>query len=190
MDQRRRASERTLEVTVLSCENPTVDGKPVTKNVCVVLRTESINSFATGMAAAEGGKCPSWNEKFSVNMPVHARSITFEVQCKTTMGVKSIGIARIALSDFLGGNVPEGYLQFLSYRLRDRDGRRSGIINFSVRVTSPEYSEPPVKPSKGTVVSDHCYGGLHNMRGGEENGNQVVIGIPVCWWNYPIQTNV
>ncbi|XP_054785137.1 BON1-associated protein 2-like [Prosopis cineraria] len=140
------AGSRTLEVKVLSAEGLTVDRKPVTKNVFVEVRAETLNCSTTSPGTAEGARGnPSWNETLMVEMPPHARSITFDVKCKTSMGAKSVGIARIALSDFLGGIVPESCQQFLSYRLRDWEGRRNGIINFSVRVKSaqtPKYECP------------------------------------------------
>ncbi|KAI4313200.1 hypothetical protein L6164_026197 [Bauhinia variegata] len=203
------ASERTLEVTVLSCENLNMGRKPVAKNVYVVFRTESLNSFTTRMEMAEGGSCLSWNEKFLVDMPMHAGSITFEVQCKTSIGIKSIGEAKIMVSDFLCGTIPETNLQFLSYRLRDKEGRRNGIINFSVRVMSPQYSPALVKSEEGTsiellcrsnsriptqidelcpittqassvnVVSNDGYGGLQIKV--QSSANQAVTGIPVYW---------
>ena len=134
-----KACSRTLEITVISGENLYVDQNPVTKDTYVVVRTESLNCCTTKMAMEGGsGSNPSWNEKFLLDMPMHARSITFEVQCKTSKGIKNIGVARIAVSDFLGPNLQENCLQVLSYRLRDWEGRRNGVINFSVRMKTPE----------------------------------------------------
>ncbi|KAK7256691.1 hypothetical protein RIF29_30148 [Crotalaria pallida] len=107
-----------------------VDCKPATKNLYVVVRPESIKSYTTAMAE-EGNVNPSWNQKFMVDMPMHARCITFEVKCKTSMGVKDVGVARVAASEFLGGVVPDHCLQFLSFRLRDWEGRRNGVLNFT-----------------------------------------------------------
>ncbi|XP_061359255.1 BON1-associated protein 2-like [Gastrolobium bilobum] len=180
---------RTLELTVLSAENLRVDGKPATKNLYVVVRAESITSYTTSMAAGGdgGGGCgvmynPSWNEKLLVDMAMHARSITLEVKCKSSTSVKDVGVARIAVSDFLGGVVPDHCLQFLSYRLRDWEGSCNGVLNFSVRVVkSPEYVPSPVaaKPEKvgpcGFQMRDSI---------GERSPSLVVIGIPVQWINY------
>ncbi|XP_061340167.1 BON1-associated protein 2-like [Gastrolobium bilobum] len=163
---------RTLEVTVLSAEDLRVNGKLPTKNVYVVVRAESITSHTTAMKADCGGGFHSWNEKFLVNLATHARSITFEVKCKTQMGViKDVGVARIALSDFLGGFVPDNCLQFLSYRLRDFDGLRNGIINFSVRVVAP--------PAPEKIICGSC--GLKT--GVNDSSNGVVTGIPIGWNN-------
>ena len=87
---------------------------------------------------------------------MHTKSITFEVFCKSSMAVKSVGVARIAVADFLSGSLPESYLQFLSYRLRDREGRRNGIINFSVRVKMPEYSLIPPTAGMATNEKSSC----------------------------------
>ncbi|MCH88175.1 BON1-associated protein 2-like [Trifolium medium] len=76
----------------------------------------------------------SWDEKFMLDIPSHARSVTFEVQCKKYKGARPIGVARIALSDFLGDNMSlQSCAQNFSYGLRDWDGRKNGVINFSVR---------------------------------------------------------
>ncbi|TKY65536.1 BON1-associated protein 2 [Spatholobus suberectus] len=137
---------RTLEITVLSLEELREDWKHTAQSLYVVVRAESINCYATG-TAAEGGN-PTWNEKLVVDVPAHARSITLEVKCKNAPGVKDVGVARIAVSDFLGGAEPDERLQFLSYGLRDWEGRRSGVLNFSVRATAPE----KVCSSSGDVV--------------------------------------
>ena len=174
---------KTLEVTVLTAENLTVDGKPVTKNTYVVFRTESLNCCTTGMAA-EDGSHSSWNEKFFLEMPIHARSITFEVYYKNPVGAKLVGVVRIAVSDFLGGDVPESFLQFLSYRLRDSAGRRNGVLNFSVRMKMPECSSLMPKPAVGVPANkDGSRGYQMRTALAEKNSNEVVVGIPVPW-NY------
>ncbi|KAI4358012.1 hypothetical protein L6164_001921 [Bauhinia variegata] len=180
------ASSCSLEITVISAQNLFVDRNPATENAFVVVRAESINCCTTTMAR-EGGSCPSWNEKFLLDIPLHARSVTFEVQCKIPTGaVRSVGVARIAVSDFLAaGSVPAN-LQLLSYRLRNWDGRRSGVINFSVKVKSPEDSIPAVKPAKGMVVSSSEFDSEVTgvQVSDEKNSNGVATGIPI-WWNYP-----
>lgn len=152
---------RTLELTVLTLEDLRDDWKPVTKSLYVVVRAESINSYTTGTAkeGGEDGGTPTWNEKLTVDVPAHARSITLEVKCKNSP--KDVGVARIAVSDFLGGAVQDQCLQFLSYTLRDWEGRRSGVLNFSVKVKD---STPPVEESSSA-------------------GEGVVLGVPVCWNN-------
>ncbi|KAJ1392603.1 C2 domain [Sesbania bispinosa] len=160
---------RTLEVTVLSAEGLRLSGKPATKNVFVVVRAESITSHTTPMSSGEGAGFHSWNDKFSVELGIHARSITFEVKCKKGAAVRDIGVARIAVSDFLGGLVPDHCLQFFSYRLRDWDGLPNGIINFSVRVVAPPHT-------------DEIAGGSCGAMSSTSSSNAVVTGVPI-WWN-------
>ncbi|KAK7292604.1 hypothetical protein RJT34_15457 [Clitoria ternatea] len=174
---------RTLDLTVLSAEDLRVNGKPANKNIFVAVRAESLTTHTTAMKDNGGGRSGfhSWSEKFSVELGAYARSITFEVKCKTAMGVvKDIGVARIALSDFLGGLVPDNCLQFLSYRLRDSNGLRNGIVNFSVRVAAP------------ATAADNVGGGgagcCRVQMGAENSSGVVVTGIPV-WWSGPTTTS-
>ncbi|KAJ7962327.1 BON1-associated protein 2-like [Quillaja saponaria] len=175
---------RTLEITVLSGENLRVNRKPVKKNAYVIVRTDSNNVVTTRMDT-EGGNYPSWNEKMVVDMSMHVRFITIEVQCKTVMGIRNIGMARIPVSDFVGGYLPENYLHFLSYRLRDYEGDQNGIVNLSVRVKA---TEPVVLSCSrtaawaGTTVVGVQGFQMSEMKTG--NGGGVVTGVPV-WWNYP-----
>ncbi|KAI9110032.1 hypothetical protein K1719_019073 [Acacia pycnantha] len=181
------AGSRTLEVNVLSAEGLTVDRKPVTKNVFIEIRAETLNCSTTSLGVADGARgSPSWNETLMVEIPPYARSITFDVKCKTSMGTKSVGIARIALSDFLGGIVPESCLQFLSYRLRNWEGRRNGIINFSVRVKSamaPKY-EPSVPVPALADIRSSCGFQMRVPLGDQHNPRGVVTGIPIRWTNH------
>lgn len=175
-------SSRTLEITVISGENVL----NVTEEAYVVVRSESLNCCTTRMVKdsngnnnVNSGSFLSWNEKFLLDMPVHARSITFEVQCNKFKGARPVGVTRIALSDLLGAAVvqEENCLRILSYRLRDFEGRRNGVIHFAVRVATPEeyYSAEPVK---GAVAFARDSGVGHR------NSNGVVTGVPF-WWNYP-----
>ncbi|KAI9109860.1 hypothetical protein K1719_018901 [Acacia pycnantha] len=158
---------RTLEVTVISGENLCMDQNPATENVYVVVRTESLKCWTTKMGKQGGEYTSLWNERLTVEVPLHAKSITFEVQCKTPKGaVRSIGLARIAISDVVPKE-EEGCSEVLSYRLRNWEGRRSGVINFSVKPVNKEQEQ------KGTVMSS-CDLKLRDNCG-------TVIGIPVCW---------
>lgn len=181
---------RTLELTVLSAENLRVNGKTATKNVFVVVRAESLTAHTTSCKGngSNSNGFVSWNEKFVVEVAAHARSIAFEVKCKTspTGSVRDVGVARVALSDFLGTVVPDHCLQFLCYRLRDWDGLKNGVINFSVRDLT---AAPPL----GKVVGGGCDGfhGFQEVVGVKSEGcssssasdNAVVTGIPVWWRN-------
>lgn len=159
------STSRTLEVTVISGENLRTNRRPVKKNTFVVIRTDSNNVCTTKMDA-DGGSYPSWNEKLVVDVPLHVRFITVEVQCKTSVGNKIVGVARIPVSDFVGGYVPQSYLHFLSYRLRDYKGERNGIINISVRAKVPE-------------LYASCSGTGMGVPLGESNFGGVVTGIPI-----------
>lgn len=191
------ASSRTLEITVISGEN-----LHVTDEAYVVVRAESINCCTTktvkDSCSTTDSSFLSWNEKFLVDMPVHARSITFEVQSKKSKGAaQPVGVARIAVTDFLGGGVTgEDCLQVLSYRLRDWEGRRNGVIHFSVRVVAAaeECSVSTAEPAKGMV--ERVKGSGDRLRGvhvGDKksfltDGDKKSCGVVACvpfWWNYP-----
>ncbi|KAL5061959.1 hypothetical protein RYX36_023696 [Vicia faba] len=164
-------NSRTLEVTVISGENIHVP-----EDAYVVVRGESLDCYTTKTVKDNNSSFLSWNEKFLLDMPLHARSITFEVQCKKFKGVRPIGVARIAVADFLSGSESENCMQVLRYRLRDWEGRTNGVIHFGVRVVVPE------KTSVTTAEIDTVMNGKKNYGG--KNSNGVVIGIPI-WWNYP-----
>ncbi|KAL1360314.1 hypothetical protein HN51_005678 [Arachis hypogaea] len=189
-----RCPVRTLELTVQSVEGLRLDRKPATtkNNLFVVVRAESINSYTTCMAKEDDtNNNLTWNHKLDVDVPLHASSITLEVKSKTLKGVKDVGIARVAVSEFMGGfgSVPQHCLQFLSYRLRDWEGRRNGVLNFSVRVVnSPEYATAAV----GKAVSP-CGFKLRGTTMGATTsssscGGGVVVGVPIGWNSYGSST--
>ncbi|XP_057758725.1 uncharacterized protein LOC130979323 [Arachis stenosperma] len=181
-------SSRTIEITVISGKN--VHEK---EESYVVVRAESLKSCTTKSAKNTDiiinnnhtSSLISWNEKLLLEIPMHARSITFEVQCKNSRAssARPVGMARIAISDILLGGSGFGSdsdvdNNVLSYTLRDWDGRRNGVIHFSVttaKITAAveEEVEPPVKG----LVEDH-------MKKNNKNSNEVVLGVPL-WWNYP-----
>ncbi|KAK4266769.1 hypothetical protein QN277_023646 [Acacia crassicarpa] len=161
---------RTLEVTIISGEDLSADGRnPATTDMYVVVRTESVKCWSTKMVEQVAESRTSlWNEKLMVEMPCHAKSITLEVKSKTAKGaVRSIGLARIAIWEVLPKQETCSESAVLSYRLRNWEGRRSGVINFSVKPVNKEQEE------KGTMVSS-CDLKLRDNCG-------TVIGIPVCW---------
>ncbi|KAG5053714.1 hypothetical protein JHK85_006224 [Glycine max] len=172
---------KTLELTILSAEGLHVRGKP-TPNIKVfaVVRAESITSHTTAMVTttttngSDNGFQYLWNDKFWVELGPRARCVTIEVKCRTETGVvRDVGVARIAVSDFLGGSsVPDHCLQSLCYRLRDWDGRENGVVNFSVRVAPPP-TPPPPPPAEG--AESYC--------SSSTSGTGVVTGIPVYWNN-------
>ncbi|WCJ23162.1 hypothetical protein M5689_005205 [Euphorbia peplus] len=127
------SSSRNLEITILSAENLTLFGKPVKKDVFVVVRTDNLNSKSTG-ADRDGGSNPIWNQKLDMEMASHSRSITLQVQCRIGSENRVIGTASVPVSDFSGGYFPANYLHLLSYRLRDSRGEKNGIVNVSVKL--------------------------------------------------------
>ncbi|XP_028064927.1 BON1-associated protein 2-like [Camellia sinensis] len=147
-------TSRSLEVTIISGENLRVDRtRPVKKNAFVVVRTDSSPISQSTNLDIDGGSYPTWNQTLLVDMPVHARFLNVDVQCRSNSGDKVIGTARIPASDFAGGYFPENYLHFLSYRLRDSGGERNGIVNLSVRVKVPEGSGRVAASSAATSCS-------------------------------------
>ncbi|XP_014490249.1 uncharacterized protein LOC106752982 [Vigna radiata var. radiata] len=134
--------KRTLDLTVLSVEDLHPNWRHAAQSLYVVVRADSIASYATGTATVEttsdGSGNPSWNEKLEVDVPAQARSVTLTVKCRNAPSMKDVGIARIAIAELLSAAAAaaaaEQNLQILSYGLRDWEGRRSGVIKFYVRV--------------------------------------------------------
>ncbi|KHN27290.1 BON1-associated protein 2 [Glycine soja] len=170
---------KTLELTVLSAEGLHVRGKP----------TPNIKVFAV-VRADDNGFQYLWNDKFWVELGPRARCVTIEVKCRTETGVvRDVGVARIAVSDFLGGSsVPDHCLQSLCYRLRDWDGRENGNVgegflqslrkNDDSGFRNDEVEEkkpPPPPPAAAEGAESYC--------SSSTSGTGVVTGIPVYWNN-------
>ncbi|XP_068331262.1 BON1-associated protein 2-like [Pyrus communis] len=172
------ANSRTLEIKVISAENLQLDRKPIKKNSSVTVRTDTNSQFRTTEMDTEGGAYPRWNEKLVLDLPTHSMSFTVEVQCKTSSGVRTIGTATIPASDFVGGYVPEGYLHFLSYRLRNHKGERNGIINISVRMKVQE-----MYACASSTTWPHSAMGFP-AAGNSSFGGGVVTGVPVWYGAY------
>ncbi|KAM3397661.1 BON1-associated protein 2 [Capsicum galapagoense] len=169
-------SSRLLEIMVISGENLLDNRKQsIKKNAFVNVKAEfSTCNIQTTKMDKEGGCFPTWNEKLIVDMPMHARHLTMEVQCKTSSGIKTIGIAKIPTSDFIGGFFPEDYLHFLSYRLRNEKGEKNGIINFSLRVQNA----PPLSSQSAGCAAAYSQQWKAPATGtGSTYG--VVMGMPV-----------
>ncbi|CAK8560895.1 unnamed protein product [Lathyrus sativus] len=174
------AISRTLEITVISGENIHASES---EDAYVVVRGESLDCYTT-KTVKDNSSFLLWNEKFLLDMPLHARSVTFEVQSKKFKGVRPIGVARIAVVDFLNDSESENCMQVLSYRLRDWEGRKNGVIHFGVRVVVPEKISVTVA-EKDTMVNGKSYSDrLTGMDYGGKSSNGVVIGIPF-WGKYP-----
>ncbi|PON62687.1 C2 domain containing protein [Trema orientale] len=166
-------SSRTIEITVLSAENLKINRRSIKKNAFAVVRSNVGNDFRTTVIDTDGGSNPKWNHKLVLDLPVHAPALTVEVHCKTPTGNKLVGTATVPVSDFSGGYVPENYLQFLSYRLRDQRGESNGIINLSVRTKvplAPEYSCSAASASSSAAM----------VLGVPVAVSGVVTGLPVC----------
>ncbi|XP_043718058.1 BON1-associated protein 2-like [Telopea speciosissima] len=168
---------RSLEITIISAEGLSLDGRSVKKNAFVIVRTDSLNQVATSIDS-EGGSYPSWNQKLKpISLPNSVLFITVEVQCKTSLGMRSVGTAKISVSEFIGDYTPPQYLHFLSYRLRDRKGERNGIINFSVKTAGPPGQKCfglTAPPSLGMVAAHE-----NHSKNGSTSGSETALGVPI-----------
>ncbi|XLU80598.1 hypothetical protein S245_004018 [Arachis hypogaea] len=155
---------KSLEITILSAEDLRVNEKSIKKNAFVTLKIDASSAMRTTKMDVDGGNYPTWNEKVIMDVPLHASFITLEVNYKAMMGINSVGISRIRISDILGGYVSQNQVQFLSYRLWDRKVKRNEVINFSVRVKMPVISLAK-----------------ELLPAAKNSSNAVVTGIPVNW---------
>ncbi|XP_062090261.1 BON1-associated protein 2-like [Humulus lupulus] len=169
------SSSPAIEITVLSGENLRIDLKSIKKNAFVVVRSNSRNVFRKTEIDTEGGSNPNWNEKLVLDLPVHAAALTVEVHCRTAIGNRLVGMASVPISDISGGYVPESYLHFLSYRLRDQKGERNGIINLSVKTKFAAAPERSCAASSASLASSPVVG----VPVGKNNLGGVVTGFPV-----------
>ncbi|XP_042509949.1 BON1-associated protein 2-like [Macadamia integrifolia] len=172
------SSSRSLEITIISAEDLRLNGRAVKKNAFVTVRTDSHNQEVVTRMDSEGGSYPSWNQKLEpLPLPNSAYFITVEVQCKTSTGVRTVGTARISVSEFIGDYMPPQFLHFLSYRLRDRKGKRNGIINFSMKTVGPGRECFGLVPSLGVLASGAAHENHKNLASG--SGSGTAIGVPV-----------
>ncbi|CAI8607191.1 unnamed protein product [Vicia faba] len=172
---------RTLEITIISAENLQENKKAIKGNTFVTVQCEGSNDEAsTTKLDSEGGSYPRWNEKLVMEVAMHARFVTIDVRYKTRgNGSSSVGVARIPISDFIGGYVHENQLQFLSYRLWDNRVRRNGVVNISVKL---KLSQPnSCSNSMSSMVNGVPVTGVPMAVNGS---NRVVTGIPAVWLNY------
>lgn len=167
----KRGSPFVIEVTVISGEGLLLSrNQAVKRNAFVVVRSDPFNSRSTGMDS-DGGSYLAWNEKLApMELPANARFITVEAHS----GTKLIGAANIPVSDFAGGFLPLNYLSFLSYRLRDANGCKNGILNLSVKVKGGAAAarDGSGQPWTGVPV----VGGI-----GKVVHHGIVTGIPVSY---------
>ncbi|KAF8027003.1 hypothetical protein BT93_E0048 [Corymbia citriodora subsp. variegata] len=184
---------RRLEVTVISGEDLRIKGRPIKSNAFVTVMPDSCgqpSSVSSTKLDARGKSYPSWDEKLHVDLPAGTRHVVMEARRRSSSaGDKLIGTAWIPVSDFVGDFTPENYLRFLSYRLRDAEGLRNGIINISLRVVASSYKGtlscssrlPPPLPQFRMPVDREKHSGT--VTGGTVTGG-TVTGVPV--W-YPSQ---
>ncbi|WJX92745.1 hypothetical protein P8452_74346 [Trifolium repens] len=171
---------RTIEITILSAENLQENKKALKGNTFVTVECDGSNDgVSTTKLDSEGGSYPTWNEKLVIDVPLHARFVTIEVKYKTRGSSSSVGMARIPVSDFIGGYVHENQLQFLSYRLWDSRVRRNGVVNISVRVKVSQKNS--CSNSMSSTVNGIPVTGVP-VAGNGSTG--VVTGIPAGWLNY------
>ncbi|CAI9784537.1 unnamed protein product [Fraxinus pennsylvanica] len=118
----------------------------------------------------KGGVNPTWGDKFQLPLDqtfFHIRKSGIYLQLYTKhllMGNTQLGWCLIPVSDIVGGLIPMGSTQFLSYRLRDRDGSRGhGVVNVAVKL---EGNPPTPCPPRLEMTA-------------EGNVSDMVIGIPV-----------
>ncbi|XP_075478737.1 BON1-associated protein 2-like [Primulina tabacum] len=162
-------TSKAIEVTVISAEGLLENRrKPLKKNAFVVVKSDPLEPVSTGVDS-EGESYPSWNQKLEMELPAHVRFITVEAHS----GSKVIGSADIPVTDFDGGYLPENYLSFLSYRLRDTNGEKNGIINLWVKVKAGG-------ENSGCTAS--CSRLWIRAPTDDEVANGIVTGIPVPYW--------
>ncbi|XP_038905248.1 BON1-associated protein 2-like [Benincasa hispida] len=174
-------SSRSIEITVISGEDLRIDRKPVKRKTFATVKFDR-QSFGSGGGETEiderGGSYPLWNEKMALEIPVDAMFLTIEVHCGSISRNRIVGTAKVPVSDFLGRYRPESYLHLLSYRLRDGNGERNGIVNISVRVKVLESESETALTSKGKVRIPAAETATFYRSGGG-----VVIGVPL-WSSY------
>ncbi|XP_056693546.1 BON1-associated protein 1-like [Spinacia oleracea] len=192
------SSSCSLEITIKSAEELTIGNqKPVTKNVFVTISVENqgyTNQLRT-RPCVEGAK-PTWNEKLFTDMSKNAKFILLEVRYKKRSTEKSIGIAKVPTSDFVGNHMPLNYQHCLCYRLRDRNGEPNGIISFSVNVkgeldnyqcnqTNQNYRE--AIEIQGFGNRENCYRPKPrlgtSLLGDRRKSTATVVGVPAAWYD-------
>ncbi|XP_014516193.1 uncharacterized protein LOC106773940 [Vigna radiata var. radiata] len=165
----------TLEITVMSGENISVDRNSAAE-MYVVVRAESLKCWRTKMKNGDDG-VHAWNEKLLLEVPSYARSVTFEVQCEKYKGFRPVGVARIALSGLLVAKndnivLSESVSEMFCYGLRSWDGRRNGVLHFSVKIVDNLSAE--TKQEKDVKMAN-CRGIENEVKKSSD------AAIPVNW---------
>ncbi|KAG9152319.1 hypothetical protein Leryth_021262 [Lithospermum erythrorhizon] len=179
------APTQAIEITVISGEDLFLSRKQrVRRNAYAIVKTDTSNSQTTNEDKV-GGSNPTWNEKLTMNLPNHARYLIVEVHCKTSSGDKIVGVANVPTSDFLGGYGHQGYLHFLSYRLRDLNSEKNGIINIAVGTKIIENTNSDYGFSGETKMgSQECRTEIGIPIDGTKMSSGMVAGFPVGYNSY------
>ncbi|XP_078174086.1 BON1-associated protein 2-like [Carex rostrata] len=123
----------TLEITVISAEDLRQGCHHLGQGAFITVRSGP-SVVSTTASTEDTRNYPSWNERLHIREPSHGGWIQVDVS-KRKQGDASnavhIANVKVPLSDFSYG--PVGYKHFLSYRLRDQEGRGNGIVNLCVR---------------------------------------------------------
>ncbi|CAH8325269.1 unnamed protein product [Eruca vesicaria subsp. sativa] len=189
--------KRSLEIELISGEGLKIDRKPVKRKTFCVVRIDQKTRVCK--LDETGGSYPTWKDKIEMDMPINGsvRFISIEVLYRTSSGAeKNVGVAKIPVTDFMGGFAPQGHLNFLSYRLRDEYGDKSGIVNVSIMV-KPDGND--VRFSSPSMVATRDYAACSSQAAANGQiwrpnisssvavtasyGGRVVTGVPV-WCTY------
>ncbi|GLJ55922.1 hypothetical protein SUGI_1200640 [Cryptomeria japonica] len=137
---------RRLEITVISAddlENVRRLGRRM--HTYAIVSTDDVCSQCASTHIDEEGGCdPVWNDKLQLSLskglPI---ALNIQIFCKTRYGQRSVGWSSVPLSEILNGFGPPHGLHCLSYRLKTRNGRPHGTVNFSLRflqhINPPEF---------------------------------------------------
>ncbi|KAF8088289.1 hypothetical protein N665_0546s0021 [Sinapis alba] len=196
-------SKRSLEIELISAEGLKVNRKPVKRKTFGVIRIDQ-ETHHTCEEYEQGGSYPIWKHRIKTEMAVDGsvRFISVEVSYRTSGGaVKNVGVAKIPVTDFIGGFAPQGHLNFLSYRLRDEYGDKSGIVNVSIMV-KPDVNDVKYASPSPLMVTSLGYTACSSQAAAAVNsrmwrpktsssmattfgyGSRVVTGVPVNWGTY------
>ncbi|XP_030533479.1 BON1-associated protein 1-like [Rhodamnia argentea] len=173
-----------LEVTVISGEDLRINDRPIKNNAFVTVKADSGGSLSSLQDSTkpdvQSESYPYWDEKLHVDLPAGSRYVVVEVCRRSSAAVdKLVGTAWIPVSDFVGDYTPENYLHFLSYRLRDAQGQRNGIVNISVRVITSSYKGTAASSSSSSSPSVPKFG----IPVDREKTGGTVTGMPVWYPN-------
>ncbi|GLJ55932.1 hypothetical protein SUGI_1200740 [Cryptomeria japonica] len=185
-----------LEVTIISADGLKNVRKlgGTMRTYAVVCSNDNVNSSASTRINKDDGCNPVWNEKLQLRISsgLHACSLNIQIYCNTSFGKRVVGRSKVPLSDItLGYGAPNG-LHYLSYRLRTKNGKRSGTIDLSLRILTqpnrPQMFNPSISkfPGQGSYHNSHPFSKGMSARGRHQlQQNTAVNGVPSTWMGYP-----